>query len=109
MRGWLVNLFTERKWFTANGRFTYNGGQQNFLLNESAVGLDRFGANADRLIQVSGNARRPVTTADGVVSFFITKKLTLVNNSSFSHTVMDGNNAYTEYDLSTLSLQTINF
>jgi len=107
--GWLVNLFTERKWFTANGRFTYNGGQQNFTLDESAVGMDRFGANADRLVLVSGNARRPVTTADGTVSFFLTKKLTLVNNSSFSNTIIDGNNFYTEYDLATLSDQTINF
>jgi hypothetical protein len=107
--GWLVNLFTEQRWFTANGRFTYNGGQQNFLLNESAVGLDRFGGNANRLVQVSGNARRPVTTGDGMVSFFLTKKLTLVNNSSFSNTIIDGNNAYTQYDLSTLSTQTINF
>jgi hypothetical protein len=107
--GWLVNLFTERSWFTANGRFTYNGGQQNFLLNESAVGLDRFGSTADRLVQVSGDARRPVTTADGMVSFFLTKKLTLVNNSSFSNTIIDGNSDYTEYDLSTLSVQNIDF
>ena len=107
--GWLVNLFTERKWFTANGRFTYNGGQQNFVLDESAVGLDRFGANANRLVFVSGNARRPVTTADGMASFFLTKKLTLVNNSSFSNTRIDGNNFYEEFDLATLSNQVINF
>jgi hypothetical protein len=107
--GWLVNLFTERSWFSANGRFTYNGGQQNFVLDESAVGLDRFGANANRFVFVSGNARRPVTTADGTVSFFLTKKLTLVDNSSFSNTRISGDNFFEEYDLATLSNQTLDF
>jgi hypothetical protein len=104
-----VNLFTEQRWFTANGRFVYNGGQQNYVLDESAVGLDRFGSNVNRLVLVSGNARRPVTTADGLVSFFPTKKLTVVNNSSFSNTIMDGNSAFTQYDLATLSGETVNF
>jgi hypothetical protein len=107
--GWLVNLFTERKWFAFNGRFTYNGGQQNFVLSENAVGLDRFGRNANRVVLVSGNARRPVTTADGLASLFLTKKLTLVNNSSFANTRIDGNNFFEEYDLGTLSNQVINF
>lgn len=106
---WMVNLFTERNWFTVNGRFTYNGGQQNFVLDESAVGLDRFGANQDRMVFVSGNAQRDVTTADGGVSFFLTKKLTLVNNSSFANTRIDGNNFFEQYDLETLSSQVVNF
>jgi hypothetical protein len=107
--GWLVNLFTERKWFTANGRFTYSGGQGTFLLDESATGLNRFGGAEDRLVLVNGSGRRPVTTANETVSFFLTKKLTLVNNTSFSNTRMTGDNYYTEYDLATLSVQTINF
>ncbi len=107
--GWLVNLYTQRRWFSVNGRFTYNGGQQNFVLDESAVGMDRFGANQNRFIQVSGNARRPVTAADGLVNLFLTKKLTLVNNSSFTNTRIDGNNSFEQFDLSTLSDQILNF
>jgi hypothetical protein len=47
--------------------------------NDPATGIDRLEANADRFVSVSGNARRPVTTADGTISFFLTPKLTLVN------------------------------
>lgn len=107
--GWLVNLFTERHRFSVNGRFTYNGGRENFALNESATGLDRFGGNQNRLILVSGNARRPVTTGDGVINLFLTKKLILVNNSSFANTRMDGNNFFQQYDLATLSSEVLNF
>jgi hypothetical protein len=107
--GWLVNLFTENRWFAVNGRFVYNGGRDNFALNESAVGIDRFGANQNRLTLVSGDARRMMTTADGSISVFLTKKLTLVNNSSFTNTRMDGNNSFQQYDLSSLSSALLNF
>ena len=57
--GWLVNLFTERRWFAVNGRFTYAGGDRNFILNETALGTDRFLNNQNRQVIVSGNGAAP--------------------------------------------------
>jgi len=107
--GWLVNLFTERRWFALNGRFTYAGGERNFILNESAMGTDRFQNNQNRQVLVSGDARRPVTTADASLSLFATSKLTLVNNSAFANTRIDGNNFFQQFNNSTQSGSVLNF
>ncbi len=107
--GWLVNLFTQRKRFAVNGRFTYAGGERNFVLNETALGTDRFLNNQNRQVIVSGTARRPVTTADGSMSLFATSKLTLVNNSSFANTRIDGNNYFQQYDFSSQTNNVLNF
>ena len=107
--GWLVNLFTERHRFALNGRFTYAGGERNFILNETAVGIDRFSSNQNRQVIVSGNARRPVTTGDASISLFATAKLTLVNNSSFANTRIDGNNFFQQFNNATQSGSVLNF
>ena len=107
--GWLVSLFAERRRFAVNGRFTYAGGQRNFILNESAVGFDRFAENQNRQVIVSGTARRPVTTADASVSIFATRKLTVVNNSSFANTRIDGNNYFQQFDNASQSGSVLNF
>ncbi|MDQ6679046.1 MAG: hypothetical protein M3Z09_17315 [Acidobacteriota bacterium] len=107
--GWLVNLFTERRWFALNGRFTYAGGRRDFVLNESAMGTDRFQNNQERQVIVAGNARRPVTTGDASLSIFATQKLTLVNNSSFANTRIDGNNFFQQFDNQTQSGSVLNF
>ena len=107
--GWLVNLFAERQRFAVNGRFTYAGGDRNFVLNENALGTDRFSNNQNRQVLVSGTARRPVTTADALVSIFATAKLTVVNNSSFANTRIDGNNYFQQYDNATQTNSVLNF
>ena len=107
--GWLVSLFAERRRFAVNGRFTYAGGERNFILNETALGTDRFGGNQNRQIIVSGTARRPVTTGDASLSLFATAKLTVVNNSSFANTRIDGNNFFQQFDNATQSGSVVNF
>jgi len=107
--GWLVNLFAERPRFAVNGRFTYAGGERNFILNETALGTDRFRNNQNRQVIVSGTARRPVTTGDASISLFATTKLTVVNNSSFANTRIDGNNFFQEFDNASLSGSVLNF
>ena len=107
--GWLVNLFTQRHRFAVNGRFTYSGGDRNFILNETALGTDRFLNNQNRQVIVSGTARRPVTTADASLSLFATSKLTLVNNSSFANTRIEGNNYFQQYDFASQTNSILNF
>ncbi len=107
--GWLFNVYTENRWFAVNGRFTYAGGQRNFVVDESSIGIDRFGSNQNRQVFVSGNAQRPVTTGDASISVFPTSKLTLVNNSSFSNIRINGDSQLEQFDLATLSNQVLDF
>ncbi|MCU1259506.1 MAG: hypothetical protein JWO80_2391, partial [Bryobacterales bacterium] len=107
--GWLVNLQTQRRWFAFNGRFTYANGNRNFIQNELALGMDRFGTNQNRQVIVTGDASRPVITGDAALSIFATSKLTIVNNSSISNIRISGNNMFEQIDFATLSAQTLNF
>src|SRR5260370_5154673 len=47
---WRAGLFTQRKYFAANGRFTYTSGRRAFLFDESAIGTGRFGVPANRQV-----------------------------------------------------------
>ncbi len=107
--GWLVNLFKERKIWAINGRFTYIGGTRNFLLDETAVGIDRFGGGRNREVLVGGNARRPVATGDFSFSLFPGTRLTVVNNTSVHNFHIDGDATYQELNLATLTSSIFNF
>ena len=106
--GWLVNLSTEKSKFAVNGRFTYTGGDRNFVQNESAIGTGLIGTE-NRLIITYGDAKRPMTTGDLNISYFPTDKITIVNNTSVDDTRIVGNSFYEQYDLATLSATLLNF
>jgi hypothetical protein len=106
---WLGNLYGERKWIAVNARFTYAGGRGNFIQNERAVGIDRFGSAQNRQVVVTGNGDRPVTTGDLNLTVFPQSRLSVVNNTSVSNTNITGNNFYTQFDNATQSAQTLNF
>ena len=105
---WLVSLMTERRWFAVNGRFTYSGGNRNFVLNESAVGTGLAGTE-NRLIITYGDAQRTVATGDLNVSIFATNRITITNNTSGSNSRVDGNSYYEQFDLASLSGTLVNF
>ncbi|HKX00515.1 MAG TPA: hypothetical protein VJN43_22440 [Bryobacteraceae bacterium] len=107
--GWLATLRTDRKRWAANGRFTYAGGRRHFILDETAIGTDRFGGNLNRQVVVGGDARRPVTTGDLAVSWFPSERLTVVNNSSIHSTRIDGNSEYLEFNPATAALDILFF
>ncbi|MDP9053437.1 MAG: hypothetical protein M3N93_03925 [Acidobacteriota bacterium] len=108
-RGWLGNLYAERKWIAVNARFTYAGGRGAFIQNESALGVDRFGTSQNRQVSVTSNGDRSVTTGDLNVTILPLLRFSIVNNTSISNTNITGNNAYTQFDNATLSAQTVNF
>ncbi len=95
--GWLGNLVTQRKRWSMNARATYVSGSRDFALDESASGLSRFGAAANRQILVNGTAQRPSMASDFNFSYFPTERLTLVNNTSVQSTRIDGDATYTEF------------
>jgi hypothetical protein len=106
---WRAGLFTERKYFSANGRFTYTSGQRGFVMDETALGIARFGAALDRQIVTAGNARRPVLTTDLTLSFFPTSRMTIVNHTAVSNVRIDGNSTYAEFDNASQALSYLAF
>jgi hypothetical protein len=99
---WRVALFTNRRVFNVNGRFTYTGGQRGFVLDESAVGTARFGATNRQVIS-SGNARRPVATGNLTLSLSPTSKLTIINHTSVYNVRTEGDSVFLQFDNFTLS------
>jgi hypothetical protein len=107
--GWMGNLYGERKWFAIHARVTYAGGRGDFVQNETAIGVDRFGAAANRQILVSGNGDRPVVTGDFNLTLFPLGRFTIINQTSASNTRMTGNNFYRQFDNSNFSFSSVNF
>jgi hypothetical protein len=107
--GWMLNLITHRRWFELNGRYSYTGGSRDYLLNEIAVGQDRFIGAANRQLLVSGHGQRPVTNANFSFSVFPTSRLTIVNHTSYSNIRMDGSNTFQQFDNATLGVTVFNF
>jgi hypothetical protein len=94
--GWLGNLFTRRRLWGMNARMTYVSGSRNFIQDEFASGIGQFGAAANRVIVVGGDAKRPVVAGDFTLSFFPTESITVVNNTSIFSNRIDGNSSYSE-------------
>uniref|UniRef100_Q01RS4 Uncharacterized protein n=1 Tax=Solibacter usitatus (strain Ellin6076) TaxID=234267 RepID=Q01RS4_SOLUE len=107
--GWLGNLLATHKMWAVNARMSYLEGHDDFAMSEFATGLSRFGDAANRQISVIGNGDRPTVTGDLNLSFFPTKKLTIVNNTSVNSLRINGNSAYTDIIDGSNSGQTIYF
>jgi hypothetical protein len=107
--GWLGNLVANHKRWAVNGRFSYLNGHNDFALNESASGLNRFGGAANRQILVQGNADRPMVAGDFNFSVQPTSRLTVVNNTSVNNLRINGPSSYTEIDNGSSSGETIYF
>lgn len=95
---WLVNLFTQRKYWGLNARYTHVDGERRFSMNELASGIGTIGNAASRQIITSGDAHRPVIAGDLSISVTPTEKLTLVNNTSVLSNRIDGNSTYSEFN-----------
>jgi hypothetical protein len=106
---WLANLYAERKWLAVNGRFTYAGGRGDFIQNETAIGIDRFGSSQNQQIIVTGNGDRPVVTGDLNITVFPSSRISVINVTSISNTRITGNNEYEQFSNATLSAQDLNF
>jgi hypothetical protein len=105
---WRAALFTDRKYFSANGRFTYVAGNRGFVLDETAIGT-ALGAAANRQIITSGTAQRPALTGNLTLSFLPTAKLTIINHTAVNNIRIDGNSVYAQFDNAAQSLQYLQF
>ncbi len=106
---WRIGLFRNARWVSVNARFTYSGGARDFILNESALGRNQFGAAANQQIVTFGDARRPVGTGNLTLSIFPTQKLTITNQTSLYNVRTDGDSAYLQFNNATQSADLLYF
>ena len=96
---WRLSILREAaKYLHVNGQFTHTAGRNNFSFSEFANGTSRFGASANRQIEVSGNARRPVTTGNLTISVLPSDLVTITNHTSVSSIRMEGDSLYKEFN-----------
>ena len=107
--GWMGNLFGERKWIAINAHFTYADGKGDFVQNQTAAGIDRFGNSQDQQVIVTGNGDRIVTTGDFNFTLFPASKFSIINNTSVTNNRMLGNNFFEQFSNATFLLSTTNF
>lgn len=106
---WRVALFRNARLLNINGRFTYTGGERDFISNETAIGTNQLGAAANQQIITFGNAHRPVATGNLTLSVFPASKLSIVNQTSIYNVRTDGNSAYLQFDNATQSADLLYF
>jgi hypothetical protein len=105
-----ISLFRERgEHWAVNGRFTYSAGRRDFVFDESAIGVSRFGGASNRQVAVSGDARRPVTTGHLTFSVFPGKNWTITNHTGFHSTRIDGLASYRELENDSLTFSSVDF
>jgi hypothetical protein len=107
--GWRVGLLRDKKWYAANARFTYTGGERSFIQDERAIGTDRLASARNRQVLLFGSGRRPVTTANLNLSLFPNDRITISNHSAYHQTRMEGDGSYRELNNATLDLELVNF
>jgi hypothetical protein len=102
---WRVALFTGKKWFSLNGRFTYTGTQRSFLLQQSALfGLS--GVLGGQQVVTLGTGQRPVATGNLTFSIFPTSKLTFTNSTGVYNVRTEGNSEFIQLNQATGSFET---
>jgi len=105
---WRVGVFSDKRHFSVNGRFTYTSGKRDFVLDETAFGTARIG-EANQQIVTAGDANRPSATGNLVLSFYPTSKLTIVNSTSAYNTRIDGNSEFLQFNDATQSTDVLYF
>ena len=97
---WRAAIFTDRKLFHLNGRFTYSGGQHAFVVDESAQGITSSLSRVQNVVTL-GNAQRPVATGNLNLNFTPGSKLTIANSTSVYNVRTQGNSFFSEFDSAT--------
>jgi hypothetical protein len=95
---WRAAIFADRGLFHMNGRFTYSGGRDAFVVDESAL------ASSPTRVQnviTLGNADRPVATGNLNLSVTPTSKLTIANNTSVYNVRTLGDSFFAQFDSQT--------
>lgn len=105
---WRVALFTDKKWFSLNGRFTYTGTRRAFVSQQSGF---LGGAPIGGALQVVtlGTGARPAATGNLTFSVFPTSKLTITNSTAVYNVRTEGNSEFFQLNGDTGGIQTVPF
>lgn len=104
---WRVGLFTTRKWFSVNGRFTYTDARRGFVSDQTGL---LGGLTPGTLQEVTmGNGQRPEATGNLTFSIFLTPKLTFTNSTAVYNVRTEGNSEYLQLNAATGQFITQNF
>jgi hypothetical protein len=104
---WRVGLFTDKKRFSVNGRFTYTGTRRAYVSEQSGF----LGGLTPGALQVvtMGTGHRPVATGNLTFSIFPTSKLTFTNSTAVYNVRTDGNSQFIQLNNGTGQFVTQNF
>jgi hypothetical protein len=97
---WRVALFANRKLFNINGRFTYSGGRDAFVVDQSAQGIAASLARIQNIF-TTGTGDRPVATGNVNLNFTPTSKLTVSNSTAVYNIRTLGDSFYSQFDTTT--------
>jgi hypothetical protein len=89
---WRVGLFSNKKWFNLNGRFTYTGTRRAFV-SELAGTMPVAGSNPFQVVTM-GTGNRPAATGNLTISFLLGPKLTLTNSTGLYNIRTDGDSEF---------------
>ena len=96
---WRVGLFTDRKWFSLNGRFTYSDARRAYVSEQTGL----FGGIPPALLQAvtMGTGHRPEATGNLTFSLYLTPKLTFTNSTAVYSVRTDGNSEFLQLNAGT--------
>lgn len=107
---WRASLLRNAgKLFQSSGHFTYSKGQRDFTLAETADGIARNGAAANRQITLSGTGSRPAATGNLTLSLLPSDNLTITNHTSFYNIRISGDSTYREFNNGSANLALLSF
>jgi hypothetical protein len=93
---WRVALFTGRKMFDINSRFTYTSGRRDFVLDDTILTAAGPAITTTRVFN-SGNAQRPVATGNLNLGFHPSTKLSILNSTAVYNARTQGNSTFVQY------------
>jgi hypothetical protein len=94
---WRVALFTDKKWFSMNGRFTYTGTRRAYVSEQSGF-LGAVPNLGPFQVVTMGTGHRPVATGNLIFSLTLGPKLTITNSTALYNVRMDGNSQFLQLD-----------
>jgi hypothetical protein len=105
---WRVAIFTDRKWFSLNGRFTYTGSRRAYVSEQNAFLPGTPNLGALQLVTM-GVGDRPAATGNLSFSLLLGPKLTITNSTAVYNIRTDGSSEFIQLNNGTGQFVTQDF
>ena len=106
---WRVALFTDKKWFSVNGRFTYTNSQRAYVSVQSGLIGGATPGLGGLQVFTMGTGNRPVATGNLTFTVFPTSKLSITNSTAVYNVRTSGNSQFLQFNDGTGSFQIRDF